>query len=200
MRYVEPGGPGTESGGSYVEPGGPYARLARYEDAFPGHRAEIVEGSLVLCPLRPHDNTTVWMLWAALDTQLPGEWGFISDVVVPFDDDNEFCPDLAVIPAAAADRNLSAYSPELIELVIEVVSPSSIRNDYEVKNRAYARRGIRDYLVFDPYQGHCVALRYPGPDGYLGRDTFPYGDTVPVDTRFGKLHIDTVPLPVAPKA
>ncbi|MFG2114832.1 Uma2 family endonuclease [Streptomyces sp. NPDC048718] len=183
-----------------VEPGEPHARLTRYEDVFPGHRAEMVEGSLVLCPLRPHDNTTVWMLWAALEAQLSADWGFISDVAVPLDGDNEFCPDLAVIPAAEADRNLSAYSPELIELVIEVVSPSSVRNDYEVKNRAYARRGIRDYLVFDPYQEHCVTFWHPGPDGYLGRDTFRYGGTVSVETSLGKLLIDTAPLPVDPKA
>ncbi|WP_406726116.1 hypothetical protein WJ438_17690 [Streptomyces sp. GD-15H] len=50
-----------------------------------------------------------------------------------FHDDNEFCPDLAVLPAEAEEENSGAYQPDLIEFVAEVVSPSSIRRAYEVK-------------------------------------------------------------------
>ncbi|MFF7713370.1 Uma2 family endonuclease [Streptomyces sp. NPDC007988] len=85
-------------------------------------------------------------MWNALEAQLSDEWDFISDVTIPFDDANEFCPDLAVIPRAESDKNLSAYSPDLIELAVEVVSPGSVRNDYEIKDRAYARRGIPHYI------------------------------------------------------
>lgn len=178
----------------------PHSRLTRYEGMFPGYRTEIVEGAIMTSPVRPHHARTIRLVWNELEAQLPAEWGFISDVAVPFDGDNEFCPDLAVIPAAEADRNLSAYSPELIGLAIEVVAPSSVRNDHEVKSRAYARRGIRNYLIFDPYQEHCVTFWHPGPDGYLGRDTFRYGGTVSVETSLGKLVIDTAPLPIHPKA
>lgn len=135
-----------------------------------------------------------------LKGQLPPGWGFISDVAVPFDGDNEFCPDLAVIPAAEVAKNLSAYPPDLIELAVEVVSPSSVRNDYEVKDRAYARRGIPNYLVFDPYTAQCTTLWNPGPDGYRGRDTIPYGGTVVVESGIGKLTVDTSGLPVDPSA
>ncbi|WP_330297956.1 Uma2 family endonuclease [Streptomyces sp. NBC_00503] len=165
---------------------------------FPGHRTEIVEGAVVMTPLRPSDNATVFAVWRAFEAQLSDEWGFISDVAVPFDGDNEFCPDLAVIPATEEDRNLSAYPPDLVELVIEVVSPSSVRNDYEVKDRAYARRGIPHYLIFDPYKAQCTTLWNPGPDGYRGRDVFPYGGTVTVETGIGEVSVDTAALPVDP--
>ncbi|MFC9814483.1 Uma2 family endonuclease [Streptomyces virginiae] len=121
-----------------------------------------------------------------------------ADVAVPFDGDNEFCPDLALAPAVEVARNLSAYSPDLIELAVEVVSPGSVRNDYEVKDRAYARRGIPHYLILDPYRAHCVTLWNPGPDGYRGRDTIPYGGEGTVETGIGKLVIDTSGLPVDP--
>ncbi|WP_371617323.1 Uma2 family endonuclease [Streptomyces sp. NBC_00454] len=173
-----------------------HSRLSRFEDMFPGHRTEIVEGAVVMTPLRPSDNATVFAVWRAFEAQLSDEWGFISDVAVPFDGDNEFCPDLAVIPATEADRNLSAYPPDLVELVIEVVSPSSVRNDYEVKDRAYARRGIPHYLIFDPYKAQCTTLWNPGPDGYRGRDVFPYGETVTVETGIGKVSVDTAALPI----
>ncbi|MFZ3472098.1 Uma2 family endonuclease [Streptomyces sp. 4.24] len=174
------------------------SQLSRFEDAFPGHRTELVGGAILATPLRPTDNATVWALWTALEAQLSDEWGFLSDVAVPFDGDNEFCPDLAVVPAAEADKNLSAYPPDLIELAIEVVSPSSVRNDYEVKDRAYARRGIPHYLIFDPYKAQCTTLWNPGPDGYRGRDVIPYGETVTVETGIGKVIVDTAELPVDP--
>ncbi|GEC04777.1 hypothetical protein SSP24_24320 [Streptomyces spinoverrucosus] len=100
----------------------------------------------------------------------------------PFDDDNEFCPDLAVIPADAVAENRSAYTPDLIECVAEVVSRSSIRRDYEYNPRWYASRGIANYLI------------------YRGRDTLAYGPDVTVDSPLGKLTIPTTHLPVDPKA
>jgi Uma2 family endonuclease len=177
-----------------------HSQLSRFEDMFPGYRTEIVEGNIVMSPVKPHHNETIWGVRDALKSHLAEEWGFISDVAVLFDEDNEFCPDLAVIPDAERRRNLGVYSPELIEIAVEVVSPSSVRNDYEVKDRAYARRGIPHYLIFDPYKAHCVTLWNPGPDGYLGRDTIPYGKTVTVETGIGKLSIDTGKLPVDPSA
>ncbi|MFI2370442.1 Uma2 family endonuclease [Streptomyces sp. NPDC018833] len=178
----------------------PRSRLASLEDAYPGHQVEIVGGEQVLSGRRPTCGHTVHSLWRTLRSQVPAGWGFISDVAIPVDDANEFCPDLAVIPAAEVAKNLSAYSPELIELAVEVVSPSSVRNDYEVKDRAYARRGIPHYLIFDPYEQHCVTLWNPGPDGYLGRDTIPYGKTITVETGIGTFSVDTSKLPVDPRS
>ncbi|MFE2165084.1 Uma2 family endonuclease [Streptomyces sp. NPDC059447] len=177
-----------------------HSQLSRFEDMFPGYRMEIVEGAIMMSPVKPHHNETIFEVRNALKAQLSAEWGLISDVAVPFDDDNELCPDLAVIPNAERRKNLSAYSPDLIELAVEVVSPSSIHNDYEVKDRAYARRGIPHYLIFDPYKAHCVTLWNPGPDGYLGRDTIRYGGSVVVETGIGKVTIDTSALPVDPGA
>lgn len=177
-----------------------HSQLSRFEDMFPGYRTEMAEGNIVLGPVKPHHAETIRRVWNALESQVSEEWDFLSDVAVPMDDTNEFCPDLAVIPAAEVAKNLSAYSPELIEIAIEVVSPSSVRNDYEVKDRAYARRGIPHYLIFDPYRQHCLTLWNPGPDGYLGRDTIPYGKQVTVASGIGTLSVDTAALPVDPSA
>ncbi|MEU8435828.1 Uma2 family endonuclease [Streptomyces sp. NPDC029216] len=177
-----------------------HSQLSRYEDMFPGHRIELVEGAIMMSPLKPTHNATIWALWTTLKAQMSDDWGFLSDVAVPFDGDNEFCPDLAVIPEAEVAKNLSAYPPDLIELAVEVVSPSSIRNDYEVKDRAYARRGIPHYLIFDPYKAQCTTLWNPGPDGYRGRDVIPYGGTVVVESGLGKLSVETSNLPVDPSA
>ncbi|GGW92407.1 Uma2 family endonuclease [Streptomyces lomondensis] len=174
------------------------AQLARFEDAFPGFHVEIVEGSVVASPVRPFDGETVQRLWAVVEPQLPPGWDVVSGVVFPFDDAHEFCPDLAVVPADAVAENRIAYPADLIELVVEVVSPESVRNDYEVKNKQYASRGIPNYLIFDPQKGHVITLWNPGPDGYRGRDMLPYGGRVTVETRIGRLTVETSRLPVGP--
>ncbi|MEU3849555.1 Uma2 family endonuclease [Streptomyces sp. NPDC029554] len=176
------------------------AQLARFEDAFPGFRTEIVEGSVVARPVRPCDGRTVRLLWAILEPQLPEGWEVVSGVLFPFDDAHELCPDLAVLPAEAVAENRVAYRADLIELVIEVVSPESARGDYEVKDRQYASRGIPDYLVFDPRQGHVVTLRDPGPGGYRGRDVLPYGGEVTVEAGIGRLTVATSCLPLSPQS
>ncbi|MGW5676679.1 Uma2 family endonuclease [Streptomyces sp. NPDC003860] len=175
-----------------------HSQLSRFEDMFPGYRTEIVEGNIVMSPLRPFHNRTVMIVWAELEGQLDAEWAAISHVAVPFSDQNEFCPDLAVIPAKEEQRNLSAYPADLIELAVEVVSPSSVRNDYVVKDREYAARGIAHYLIFDPIKGEVGVRWHPGPEGYRGRDAFPYGGDVTVETQLGKLVFDTSKLPVDP--
>jgi hypothetical protein len=177
-----------------------HSQLGKLEDMFPGYLTEIVEGSIVMDPVKPFHGKTIQRLWSDLEGQLPSGWAVVSDVAFLFDDDNEFCPDLAVIPAEAEAENLSAYPADLIEFVVEVVSPSSVRRDHEVKPRWYASRGIANYLVVDPLEGHCVTMWNPGPDGYRGRDVVPYGAGLTVDSPLGKLTLRTDRLPVDPKA
>ncbi|WP_037674488.1 Uma2 family endonuclease [Streptomyces griseus] len=173
-----------------------HSQLSKLEDMFPGYLTEIVEGSIVMNPVSPFHGRTIQRLWAIVEGQMPSEWALVSDVAFPLDEANEFCPDIAVIPAEAEAENRSAYPADLIELVAEVVSPESIRRDYEVKPRWYASRGIANYLVLDPLKGHVVTMWNPGPDGYRGRDTIPYGAELTIDSPLGKLTIPTSRLPV----
>ncbi|MCC9708981.1 Uma2 family endonuclease [Streptomyces sp. MNU76] len=177
-----------------------HAQLSRLEDMFPGYLTEIVEGSMMLSPVRPFHGQTVLGVWTSLEEQLAPDWALVSDVAFPFDDANEFCPDLAAIPVEAEAENHSAYPADLIGFVAEVVSPESIRRDYEIKPRRYASQGISHYVILDPLKGHAVTMWNPGPDGYQGRDTLPYGPDLTLDTPLGKLTIATGRLPVDPKA
>ncbi|WP_282702965.1 Uma2 family endonuclease [Streptomyces sp. CC219B] len=176
-----------------------HSQLSKLEDMFPGCLTEIVEGSIVTNPVRPFHGKTILRVATNLEGQLAPEWALVSDVAFPFDEAHEFCPDIAVIPAEAEAENLSSYPADLLEFVAEVVSPESIRRDYEIKPRFYASRGIANYLVLDPLKGHCVTMWNPGPDGYRGRDTIPYGSDLTVDSPLGKLTIPTAHLPVDPK-
>lgn len=68
-----------------------------------------------------------------------------------------------------------------------------------MKNKQYAARGIPNYLIFDLQKGHLVTLWNLGSDGYLERDTLPYGGKVTVETKIGRLTV-TSRLPVDPDA
>lgn len=175
-----------------------HSQLSRLEDMFPGYKIEIVGGSIVMSPVRPFHGRSIRMVENALEEQLDQGWSTVSDVAFPFTGDDELCPDIAVIPAAECARNLSSYSPELIEIVIEIVSPSSVHNDYEVKNRLYAQQGIPHYLIFDPYRAQCTVLWHPDAEGYLGRDVLPYGKPVTAHTDVGALSLETATLPIDP--
>jgi Uma2 family endonuclease len=138
-----------------------HSQLSRLEDMFPGYLTEIVEGSIVMNPVRPFHGRTIQRLWAIVEEQLPSGWALVSAVAFPFDEADEFCPDIAVIPAEAETQNRSAYPADLIEFVAEVVSPESVRRDYEVKPGWYASRGIANYLVLDPLKGQAVTMWNP---------------------------------------
>ncbi|MFI8854914.1 Uma2 family endonuclease [Streptomyces sp. NPDC053499] len=153
-------------------------------------------GNIVLVPLQPFHRATIWSVENGLVAWLGPEWSCMSDITFPFTDADELCPDIAVVPRAEADRNLSAYSPDLIELAVEVVSPSSVRHDYVVKDKLYAQRGIAHYLIFDPYRAECTMMWHPGPDGYRGRDVIPYGKPVELAMEIGEVRIETDELPV----
>lgn len=179
-----------------TEPERLHSKLSCLEDLFPGHKIEVVGGVIMMSPVRPFHGRTIRFLENAVEARLSEEWSTVSDVAFLFDDDDELCPDIAVMPEVEVAKNLSCYPPDLIEVAMEVVSPSSVRNDYETKDRLYARAGIPVYLVFDPYEAHCVMHWNPGQDGYLGRDTVPYGKTVSIETPVGRLELGTDQLPV----
>ena len=47
------------------------------------------------------------------------------------------------------------------DLVVEVLSPSNPRHDLERKRELYARHGVPEYLILEPYQETLLALAEP---------------------------------------
>ena len=45
-------------------------------------------------------------------------------------------------------------------MVIEIVSPSSRRMDYNLKNALYAQAGVREYWIVDPAKERTTVYRY----------------------------------------
>lgn len=87
---------------------------------------------------------------------------------------------------------------QLIELACEIVSPSSVENDYVRKVTAYAHAKIPVYLVLDPYTQRAVLFTRPDGGSYRTREEFVYGEPIELPLAPGPLRLDTGRLPVAP--
>ena len=67
-------------------------------------------------------------------------------------------PDLAVYPQPPPEDE-DVWSTWIPEIVIEVVSTSSSRGDYQEKPEEYLRFGIKGYWIVDANQEHVLTLR-----------------------------------------
>ena len=74
------------------------------------------------------------------------------------DDETYVEPDISVI----CDKNkLSDRGCEgAPDFIIEIVSPSSRRMDYNTKNALYSEAGVREYWIVDPAKERTTVYRY----------------------------------------
>ena len=132
------------------------ARWTRKDlERFPedGNRYEVLHGELLVTPQAAPDHQVVAArlgaaLWIYCESTLVGlsvgpgavVWG-----------DNELQPDIEVLPRNAYRRGIKWVQMPHPLLVVEVLSPFGVsaNRDFEVKRKAYVKRGIEDYWVVD---------------------------------------------------
>jgi Uma2 family endonuclease len=74
--------------------------------------------------------------------------------------DSERHPDLSVfLTEPPPIENANLWRHWFPEIVIEVVSPSSHKRDYQEKPAEYLRRGAREYWIIDPRKRAMVVMR-----------------------------------------
>ena len=145
-----------------------------------GSRYEIIDGSLhVSPPLTPRHQLAATAVQLALHAAAP------SDVLVlaggagihtrRADRETEFLiPDVLIIGRDAAGTGESAFRPEDVVLVVEVVTPSSITNDLVTKRSLYALLGVPWYWIaeLDPVRLTILRLHEGAyvEDAQLARD------------------------------
>jgi len=148
-------------------------------------RCELVDGTLVVPPLPElrHDEAAGALMELLLRAGLPPHLRVLLARGVRFDRGNYRVPDLLVYRRAASTKGV--IEPEDVALVVEVVSPSSLRTDRVDKPAQYAASGMPLYwrLELDPLVLVTYAL-----DGDVYRETGRFADQVdvtePVPLRF----------------
>ncbi|MBC8100878.1 MAG: Uma2 family endonuclease [Armatimonadetes bacterium] len=59
-------------------------------------------------------------------------------------------PDLMIVLNEHRDRILQTYLNGVADIAVEIVSPESVRRDYDTKFAEYASVGVREYWIIDP--------------------------------------------------
>ena len=85
-------------------------------------------------------------------------------------------PDLIFISNARA-HIIREYIRGAPDLLIEILSPSTERRDRIVKRDLYARHGVREYWLIDPYAKTATVLIL-GANGYNTHAVFGEGDAL----------------------
>lgn len=149
-----------------------------YEDYYrldDDQRYEIIDGKLLMAPA-PDTSHQDWsreltLIVAAYVKRTKLGKVFVAPVDVVLDPDNTVQPDMVFVSIA----NLPMIQKRAIfgvpDLLVELVSPSSVRRDRYDKKALYARFGVKEYWIGDPankaleiltlknrdYELHCCA-------------------------------------------
>ena len=138
-------------------------------------RYEIIDGNLLLAPAPDtwHQDWSRELSMLVVTHVKHHKLGkvFIAPVDVVLDAENTVQPDIVFIAAANAgiiQRRAIFGTPDLL---VELISPSSVRRDRYEKKDLYARFGVKEYWIGDPankaleiltlkegrYELHCCA-------------------------------------------
>lgn len=129
-----------------------------------GRRYELVRGTLLVTPSpRPrHQRVSKKLLFVLEDYFGRGERGevFYAPTDVILTNEDVFVPDLLVVgdPAHITDRAIEA--PPV--LVVEILSPSTRKQDRGIKAERYAELGVAHYWIVDPEHERVELFRLEG--------------------------------------
>jgi Uma2 family endonuclease len=133
-----------------------------------GNRAELIDGQIyMMAPPSVRHQRISGRLFNIISNYIHQHGGVCEPFIAPFavflnEDDEDTTtyvePDVSVVcdPKKITDKGCSG-APDFI---IEVVSPSSRRMDYNKKNSLYATSGVREYWIVDPQKERTTVYRY----------------------------------------
>jgi Uma2 family endonuclease len=109
---------------------------------------------------------------------------------------NAPAPDFALLDDGAEKSATGRYVFLDLDIVVEIVSPSSVRNDYEIRRLKYAGAGVPTYLIIGPIKGRRTRLSEPDDVDYREESVTPFGEPVELSRRDGtafRLQTDRFP-------
>ncbi|WP_079084675.1 Uma2 family endonuclease [Streptomyces dysideae] len=149
-----------------------------------GIKVELLRGEIVMMatPDLVHNRIVV-----DVQDQIPRKrWERLQTTDVDIiDEASEPIPDLVVLERGVAPDSGHLVPSQLVTLVVEVVSKTSVDRDYGIKRSIYAAGKIPAYLIIDPIVAHSVLLTDPIGEGdqadYRGQWITKFGDPVLLD-------------------
>ena len=144
-------------------------------------RYELIGGDLIMVPgpNMPHQSNQSKLgsrMASYAETRKLGTI-FFSDTDVVLSDADVVKPDLLFISKEREHIITYANIQGAPDLVVEILSPSTARRDWQDKREIYARYGVREYWIADP--ANKILWRLAPKDGTLEiENTYYEGDTI----------------------
>ncbi|HLY26592.1 MAG TPA: Uma2 family endonuclease [Aggregatilineales bacterium] len=114
---------------------------------------ELLNGEEIMSPtpVRIHQNT-LGRLFIVVQALVPNGEVIFAPMDVYFDEENTVQPDLLWIAEGSACHWVEndKYLKGAPDLVVEILSPGSVRRDRKDKFRLYEKYGVREYWMIDP--------------------------------------------------
>lgn len=130
-----------------------------------GKRAELIDGQIYdMAPPSYQHQRLVMELSATLRNHIKSKGGPCEVLPAPFavfikeDDTNYVEPNISVI--CDKDKISNRGCEGAPDFVIEIVSPSSRKMDYSLKNALYSDADVREYWIVDPARERTTVYRY----------------------------------------
>ncbi|EME97419.1 hypothetical protein H340_26479 [Streptomyces mobaraensis NBRC 13819 = DSM 40847] len=155
--------------------------IERVTPLLKGFKIEAVGDRIVMTPQSSVQSLTIFEVRDATLQSGIGKERVLSDVEFTFPGEPKRCPDVSITEEGATEP----FSHEDLLIAVEIVSSRHDRNDYAIKTRQYAHFGVPAYLIIDPFRGECDLLTNPRDDAYASRQTYKYGDTIPLSLQDG---------------
>ena len=118
------------------------------------NRYEVIEGELHMTPSPPLAHQNVVIELGSMLRQHVSASGLGKVYVAPLDvvltETNVVQPDILFLRAARVPPKGAKNVTVAPDLVVEVISPSSVEEDRGAKMRVYARHGVSHYWLVDP--------------------------------------------------
>ncbi|MFB7112946.1 Uma2 family endonuclease [Streptomyces sp. NPDC056291] len=151
-----------------------------------GFKTEIVEGGIFVTPQRDTHWEIIATIYDQLRTKYPRK-RVKSDVRIDYPGHlNGFASDVVALAEGARKDEKGHWRPGDVELVAEVISQGTARNDYGPKKDAFAAAGVPVYLIVDPYTGTWHLHTLPKDGEYRGVLSLDFGDEIDLnDTPVG---------------
>lgn len=160
-----------------------------------GQRAELFDGEMIMMatPTTTHQRL-IGELYIMIANYIRSNKGNCEVLFAPFgvfikqDDRNYLEPDIVVICDNGKLDNKGCHGAP--DWVIEIVSPSSRKLDYERKLAVYMETGVREYWIVDPKR-QIITVYYQ--EQSASPVIYRFGDVIQVGI-YPDLQIDSTPL------
>src|SRR3569833_1681657 len=182
--------------------GGPTIEQLYESLDLPGHRVELLEGRIVVspAPIKLLFRFVTWLRDAHQGICAERGWDRLTHGTVEFPATSErIQPDLFICPADESTDGEWLIPAKSVLMAVEVVSPSSRRDDYEVKRVGCARSGVPLYVIVDPRESLITMFSGPSRRGYLRSEALAVGDKLGRPEPFGST-LDTTTMPRGPES